>query len=262
MPIAAHSRPAALMSLLFAVALAAILAASLASCGGGGGSDAQPDPVPAQPEASPTEDVEADAADEPDLSPAGDAEDDQAEPSGPRQTGEVDGIVFDVGGDSEATFTVEEQLARLPLPIDAVMSTGAVSGAVRLDGGPSSVEIELTQLSSDQEFRDNYVQRRMFGSHPVATFSVDDVGELPSGFADGDTVTTSVAGTLSLVGSEFPVTFDIEARDDGHTVFVLGSTEFTWEQFGIPVPTARSVVWVADEVRVQVLLELVPRDGG
>ena len=48
---------------------------------------------------------------------------------------------------------MEEQLVRLPLPNDAVMRTTALSGEVQLDGRPSVIEIDLQQLSSDQEFR-------------------------------------------------------------------------------------------------------------
>ncbi len=254
MPTSTPAQPTSRIAWLAALALAAVLAA--AACGGGG--DDSSDAMGDQAASTPASDTPTEAA--PDQAEAA-PDSGEAEPAA-RQTGDVEGIVFDVGEGSESTFTVEEQLARLPVPNDAVMRTGAVSGEVRLDGGPSSVQIELTQLLSDQGFRDRYVRTRMFGSHPVATFAVDDVGELPAGFAAGDTVNTSVDGTLSLLGSEFPLSFQIEARDDGHTVFVLGSAEFTWEQFGIPIPTAPSVVWVADEVKVQVLLELVPRQGG
>ena len=37
-----------------------------------------------------------------------------------RDLGQIEGITFVVGEGSEATFTVEEKLARLPLPSDAV----------------------------------------------------------------------------------------------------------------------------------------------
>ena len=60
------------------------------------------------------------------------------------------GITFVVSEGSEPTFTVEEQLVRLPLPNDAVMRTTALSGEVQLDGRPSVIEIDLQQLSSDQ----------------------------------------------------------------------------------------------------------------
>ena len=236
---------------------------TIAVIGCSGGDDSPATPAPQPEPTTPGESVAADPepAEVSEIATARPQPSPEAE-MGPRTTGQVEGIVFDVGDGSEASFTVEEQLAALPAPYDAVMKTGSVSGEVRLDGGTSSVHIEMTKLTSDQNYRDGYVRDRMFGDHPTATFTVDDVGELPAGFTQGDTVTSSISGTLAMRGSEFPVTFDIEARDDGHSIFVLGSTMFTWEQFGIPVPRSRSVVWLADEVRVQVLLELIPRDGG
>ncbi len=231
------------MRYLPAVGLLAILAALTAACGGSAQpvDTATPTPAPAR------EDVSAEATA---TAPAEEPEE--------RRAGEVEGIVFVMGEESEATFTVEEQLARLAVPNDAVMRTNALSGEVRLDGGTFAVEIDLSTLTSDQGFRDRYVSTRMFGSDPTAVFAVPDAGDLPAGFGDGETVTTSVMGTLTLLGKEFPLSFEIEVRDDGHTVFVLGRTQFTWEELEVPVPQVQSVVWIADEVRVEVLLALVP----
>ena len=61
-------------------------------------------------------------------------------------------------------------------------------------------------------------------------------------------------GTLALKGADFPLTFDLEIRNDGEVLNVLGRTTVTWEQLNIPVPTARSVVSVEDDIRVQILL--------
>ena len=231
------------MRYLSAIGLLALLAAFTAACGG----SAEPVDTATPPPAPAEEDVSAEAT----LT---------APPAEPQErvAGEVEGIVFVVGEESEATFTVEEQLARLTVPKDAVMRTNALSGEVRLDGGGFAVEIDLSTLSSDQGFRDRYVRTRMFGSHPTAVFAVPDAGDIPDGFGDGETVTTSVMGTLTLLGEEFPLSFEIEARDDGHTVFVLGRTQFTWEELEVPVPQVQSVVWIADEVRVEVLLALEP----
>lgn len=48
--------------------------------------------------------------------------------------------------------------------------------------------------------------------------------------------------------------FDVTARNDGNVINILALTTITWEQLGLPKPTARSVVYLADEVAVQVLL--------
>ena len=149
-------------------------------------------------------------------------------------------------------------MVRLSLPNDAVMRTSAISGEVRLDGRPSEVRIDLHQLSSDQSFRDRYVRDRMFPGTPIATFVVPDAGAAPQGLAEGQEVTTQVAGSLQIRDITVPLVFEVEARDDGDIMYVVGRTTFTWEQLDIPTPEAPVVASIEDEVRVEVLLALVP----
>ena len=177
----------------------------------------------------------------------------------PRSTGDYEGFTFVVSEGSEATFTVEEQLARLPLPNDAVLRTTALSGEVYLDGRPSVVEVDLLQLSSDQTYRDRYVRSRMFSEFPVAVFTVEDIGGIPDGLAEGEEVVTNVEGSLEVHGGFFQLAFEIQARDDGDSLFILGRATFTWDQLEVPRPQAQSVVSIEDEVRVEILLAVVPQ---
>ncbi len=177
-----------------------------------------------------------------------------------RSTGEVDGVVFVVSEGSKATFSVDEVLASGTLPdYEAVMQTIGLTGEVRLDGGLSQVTIDLQSMTSDQEFRDRYVRSRMFPSDRSATITFDDLTPLPDGFTAGDEVATDVVGTLNIKGYDAPLTFAVQARDDGGAVFVLGRTTFTWDDLQLPKPSARSVVSLGDEVRVEVLLALEPQ---
>ncbi|MBC8280874.1 MAG: YceI family protein [Chloroflexi bacterium] len=166
----------------------------------------------------------------------------------------VETLRYVVTDGSEITFTVGEQLSRLPLPNDAVMRTKSLSGELNLDGQPSVITVNLLTLTSDQDFRDRYTRRTMFADSPTATFTVSELGELPSEFLSGETFSHQVIGVLSVNGIDVPMTFDLEVRNDGDVLNVLGRTNFTWEEFQIPVPTARSVVSVDDEVSVQLLL--------
>ena len=179
-----------------------------------------------------------------------------------RSTGEVDGIRFVVGTGSEATFSVDEELARVTVPnYEAVMRTDELSGEIRLDGGDSLITVGLQGMTSDEPFRDRYVRSRMFPNQPTAEVAFGDLTPLPDGFADGDETTSEVQGTLRINGMEVPLTFAVAARDDGDRVHVLGRSSFMWDDIGEPVPTARSVVSVGDEVRVEVLLALTPTPG-
>ena len=177
---------------------------------------------------------------------------------GQREVGDYDGLTFVVSEGSEATFTVTEQLANLPLPIDAVMRTTGLSGEVYLDGRPSTILLDLHSMSSDSNFRDGYVRSRMFGGYDVATFTVEAPDPLPDDFASGSEITTQATGTLDIRDVQVPITFEIQARDDGNALFILGRTTFTWDQLSIAKPTARSVVSLEDEVRVEIVLSAKP----
>ena len=175
-----------------------------------------------------------------------------------QEIGQIEGVTFVIGEGSLATFTVEEKLARLPLPNDAVVSTKGLTGEVHFDGRPSVIEIDLHQLQSDQPRRDQYIRERMFPNHSIAVFTLDDVGPLPDGFTEGQEVTTQITGQLDIRGVQAPVSFDVEARDDGDVIYILGRTSFVWEEFGMTAPNLGFVV-VTDEVSVEVLLSVTPK---
>ena len=169
---------------------------------------------------------------------------------------------FIVGDGSAATFNVNEKLAWLDLPNDAVMRTESLSGTVYLDGRPSAVDIDLHSLTSDSDRRDRYVRQRMFPNHPTATFTVTDLGELPNPLPAGEVITREVAGELSIGGVVKPLTFAVEARRDPNALFILGRTTFTWADLEIPPPNIPGRIQVKDEVQVEVLLSAVPESGG
>lgn len=177
-----------------------------------------------------------------------------------RKTGKLTDVTFLVGEGSEATFTVREKLSRLPLPNDAVVRTSAISGEIHLDGRPSVIQIDLHQLSSDQRLRDRYVRERMFPNDPIASFAVADLGQLPEGFTEGETVTGLITGFLTLRGITVPLSFEVEGRDDGDVLFILGRTSFTWSDFEMRPPNiaGRMQVQVQDEVKVEILLAARP----
>ena len=77
-------------------------------------------------------------------------------------------------------------------------------------------------------------------------------------FCTGEVATRKITGRLKIRGIEVPLSFDIEARDDGDVVHILGRTTFTWADFQIPVPAAPPVIRVEDEVKVEVLLAVRP----
>jgi hypothetical protein len=169
-----------------------------------------------------------------------------------RTPADVQGVRFIVGEGSQSQFTVREQLSSLPLPNDATVRNTALKGDVHLDGRPTTVEIDLTGFTSDQPRRDNFI-RQMWGRQPIARVTIDSIGALPAEYTAGEVVRRQVSGRLSILGSEAPITFDVEARLDGGTLSVLGTTKFRWADFNMRAPNTPTVR-VEDEVSAQILL--------
>ena len=159
-----------------------------------------------------------------------------------------------IGEGSKATFTVEEELGRAPIRFDAVITGTGLSGSANLDGRPSVVTLDLHSLSSDQQNRDRYIRNTLFPDTPEAVVTVDQLPQLPQSFLDGEETTGQVDGSLQIGEAVTPLVFEVEARQDADAINIVGRATFTWEQMGLTKPTARSVVYLAEEVSVQVLL--------
>ena len=170
---------------------------------------------------------------------------------------DVAGVAFTVTpGESTATYTIREKLARLPLPSEAVGRTTSVTGTIFLDGRPSTVTVDLRTLQSDQPMRDNYVRTRgpELNRYPFAEFTVTNLVDLPSEYRPGETVTRMVTGVMKIREVERPLTFAVEARLQDDVLYVLGRTDFTWADFQIPPPNIAGIVQVEDNIHVEVLL--------
>ena len=183
------------------------------------------------------------------------------EPTEASEAQPAGGAGFVIGEGSEATFTVNEKLAWLDLPNDAVMRTVGITGSIYLDGQPSVIELDLHSMTSDETRRDGYVRNRMFPDDRVATFTVTELGDLPDPLPEGKVITREVAGELTIMGVTKPVVFDVEARRDPDKLFVLGRTSFTWDELEIPPPNIPGRIEVREEVKVEVLLSAVPRES-
>jgi len=171
---------------------------------------------------------------------------------------DVGGVTFKVSDqESQATYTVREKLARLPLPNDAVGRTNALTGEVYLDGRPSRIMVDLRTLRSDQPQRDRFVRTMgglPFDRYPTAVFSVADLTGLPESYRPGETVVREVTGMMKIREVERPQTFVVEARLQDGVLYILGTTDFTWADYQIPPPNLRGIVEVEEKVQLEVLI--------
>ena len=120
------------------------------------------------------------------------------------------------------------------------------------------VNIYLHQLRSDQRLRDRYVRGSMFPDHPKAVFTLQDLGILPGGSADGEVVEAQITGVLNIRGADYPLRFDVTVQDKGELISIEGRTKFAWDDLGLDRPTAVIVLTLSDDVDVQVSLTARP----
>ena len=171
---------------------------------------------------------------------------------------DVAGLAFGVvPGESAATYTVREKLARLPLPSEAVGRTTQVSGTIYLDGRPSRVTVDLRTLQSDQPRRDDYIRTNPNGPqlnrYPFAEFTVANLVDLPAEYRPGETVTGSVTGTMEIREVGRPLTFPVTARLQANALYFTAPTKITSATFPIRPPTIAGVSRVEASVRATVL---------
>ena len=172
-------------------------------------------------------------------------------------TGSTDGT-FIVGDGSKVTFKVNEKLSSLPLPNDAVMRTGEITGEIDLSAATASLVIDLQTLTSDSTRRDRYIRNQLFPSQPNATITVNEFPDIPKDFAGGKSFTSTVIATVNVNGTDANIEFEIESRLDPDRLLVLVKGGFTWADFGMSAPTSRNFV-VKDDVHVEVLVSAVPK---
>jgi polyisoprenoid-binding protein YceI len=133
----------------------------------------------------------------------------------------------------------------------AVGRTPDVSGTLVLSGTRiTTVEVNanLQTLKSDDGRRDGQLQRQAIqtSQFPEATFKLMapvELGTLPT---DGQTITATATGELTLHGVARTVEVPIEARLSGDVVTVAGSIAIQFADYGIERPTSFVVLSIED----------------
>jgi len=101
----------------------------------------------------------------------------------------------------EARYRVREQLAQIGIT-DAVGTTKAVKGEVRLQGGQAtgSFTADLRELRSDQARRDNYLRQNTLETDrfPTASFRPKRVEGLPNPLPQSGKFPVKVVGDLTI----------------------------------------------------------------
>ncbi len=190
-------------------------------------------------------------------------------PTGPVSTigpGGVDGtwtIDTTIGSFSDFSssfvgYRVEETLANVGANT-AVGRTPKVSGSLVLAGTSiASVEVtaDLTALRSDDQRRDGQLDRQAIQTSQfrTATFKLTSPLALGSVPADGQTITVTADGELTLHGVTRPVEVALQARLSGDVVTVTGSIPILFADYGIERPSSFLVLSIEDHGTMELQL--------
>ena len=151
---------------------------------------------------------------------------------------------------SFAGFRVNEVLGGGIGDFTAVGRTADVAGSIELTDTAlvaATVEVTMSTLRTDNGSRDGQVRRALnTNEFPVATFTLTEPLELPADMAEGEALSGSADGDLTIKGVTNGVTFDLQAQLVGDTIVVVGSSEVVFSDYGVTAPTAPIVVSVED----------------
>jgi len=152
----------------------------------------------------------------------------------------------DVSGNWKATrkstlgYRVKEVLGGVDT--EGVGRTNQVNGSLRIQETTllSAVfEIDVASIKSDSSKRDNQFTGNIMdtATYPTATFRLLTPIELGAVPTDGQNITATAQGELTLHGVTQQVSFDVTAKIANGIIGVLGSIDITFADYGIANPS-------------------------
>lgn len=186
-----------------------------------------------------------------------DAGDDGAVSAGP--------IVFELTGESRATFTLQEDLRGQRTTV--VGTTSNVVGQLVVDpADPSTAQlgeiiINARTLETDSAFRDRAIRGQILESaddrFEFIRFTPTSIDGLPTEPAESYTFT--VTGDLTIRETTQPVTFEVTIEEAGAAGVVGTATaQVLREDFDLVIPSVPSVANVTEEVDLELFFVAEP----
>lgn len=170
-------------------------------------------------------------------------------------------FTFDVETGTFAGFRIAERIQGVG-ETTAVGRTGNVTGTITIEGSTmtaGSFEVDLTTIVTDRKQRDNKVQSALNTQEfPTGTFTLTAPVDLGTGAADGADVAVTVEGDLTIAGVTKPVELTVEAQLQDGVIGLYASTELTFSDFDVEVPSSPVVLSAADEGTLEIQLVLNP----
>lgn len=153
-------------------------------------------------------------------------------------------------GESFVGYRIGETFADIGTAT-AVGRTSDIVAELDFDGSAiTRVEItaDLRNLRSDQSRRDQALRTRGLETdrYPSATFRLAEPIAIPALPAEGETISTTVSGTLELHGVTNQISVALEGQIVQGLVVVIGSTDIALADYEIDPPTNFRVLSIED----------------
>ncbi len=200
-------------------------------------------------EATPTR--TATAAPAPTATPTPPAATPAAEAASTRPEGELTGVwTLSDRGESFAGYRVREELATIGATTAAGRSS-AITASLQFDGSAITavdVEVDMTQLRSDQSRRDGALRQQAIetNTYPTSSFALTEPIPLDGVPAEGETISVTAVGDLTLHGVTRQVEIQLEGQLTDGLVVVIASIEIVFADYDIEKPRAGIVISVED----------------
>jgi polyisoprenoid-binding protein YceI len=163
---------------------------------------------------------------------------------------------------SEARYEVGETFFQDNRFALAVGTTQGIAGELLVDfAQPSNTQIgdiviDVSQFTSDESRRDNFIRNNGLQSatYPLATFSPHSIDGLPAQIAEGDSLSFTMSGDLTVKDTTRSVTWDVTLTLDGDQIVGAASTAIMMSDFGVgPIQLA----FLATEDQVNLYFDFV-----
>jgi polyisoprenoid-binding protein YceI len=165
---------------------------------------------------------------------------------------------------NEARYRGREQLAGIDFPTDAVGVTHDITGSLVVEPNgtifpdSSRIVVNIQNLKSDKSTRDRYLH-----THSIEIDKYPTVMFTPKSFLGLNTKpgtagsTFGMTGDLTVHGVTHPVTWQVNAHEDGDDILGTATTKFTFHDFGMEPPKKAILLSVMDTVKLEYDFHLV-----
>lgn len=162
---------------------------------------------------------------------------------------------------TSASFSIDEVLGGGIGEFTAVGTTPGVTGSMEATADTitaASFEVDMTQLTTDDSRRDGAIRNQAIetATFPTASFELAEpieVGELPG---EGESISVTAVGDLTVHGVTNRVEFPLAAQTVGSRIVVAGDLEVSLPDYDIDPPSAPVVASVEDTAIVSIRLVL------